>query len=157
MFKTFRLDFVSIGCARSGTTWLRECLQEHPQICVSDLKELCYFCSDPQWAPFSNNFRSENWLNKRFSHYKPGQIKGELTPFYISDPTSPVLIKKAFPDIKILVSYRNPVDRLYSMYYISMSFFSMLQYNMVSFKGNLNNATIRFWSLWLIRVERRRS
>jgi hypothetical protein len=118
MSKSFRLDFVGIGCARAGTGWISHCLQEHPQICMAPSKELFYFCTDPQWGPFSNYFRGEAWLSKQFVHAQPGQSTGEFTPVYLSAPESPKLLKQASPEIKLLVSYRNPVDRLYSMYHM---------------------------------------
>lgn len=115
---TFKLDFVGIGCASAGTTWLYENLNKHPQICLAKQKELYYFCSKPQWGVVSYHSKGKDWLRSRFSHCKFNQEKGEITPIYIFDSTSPLLIKNSFSDIKLIISYRNPTDRLYSMYHM---------------------------------------
>jgi len=114
----FKLDFVGIGFPRSGSTWLYEVLRKHPQICMSKQKELFYFCKDPQWGGFSHYKLGDKWLQSNFSKSKPHQKRGEITPLYISDPASPALIKQSFPDIKILINYRNPTERMYSLYYM---------------------------------------
>jgi len=114
----FRLDFIGIGAAKAGTTWLAECLREHPQVCMSNPKELNYFCIKHVWPPSPTFYdKGERWLRARFSHWKPGQIRGEFSVSYLIDPESPVLIKKHFPDVKIIISYRNPTDGLYSFYH----------------------------------------
>jgi hypothetical protein len=41
----FSVDFVGVGAAKAGTTWLAHCLGEHPQVCASDPKELNCFCT----------------------------------------------------------------------------------------------------------------
>ena len=38
----FKVDFIGIGAERSGTTWIAQCLAEHPEICFSKEKEI-YF------------------------------------------------------------------------------------------------------------------
>jgi hypothetical protein len=113
-----RLNFVGIGAARSGTTWLAECLSEHPQVCISDYKELNFFCKKHLWPKFApSNNESFDWYHERFSHCKSSQIRGEISPSYLVDQDSPVLIKKYLPNIKILVSFRNPTESLYSLYH----------------------------------------
>ncbi len=37
---------------------------------------------------------------------------------YISDASSPALIKQLFSNIKIIANYRNPTERMYSLYYM---------------------------------------
>jgi hypothetical protein len=38
--------FLGIGAPKCGTTWLAECLREHPQVFVPEVKEVVYFSSD---------------------------------------------------------------------------------------------------------------
>ncbi len=37
------VDFIGIGAARSGTTWIAEVLRAHAEICISEPKEVRYF------------------------------------------------------------------------------------------------------------------
>ena len=112
------MDFVGIGCASSGTTWLHSALAEHPEICMPKTKELMFFNKNPLWATQANYHKGLSWLAKQFRHCSGVVVKGEISPIYISCPESAQLIHCHRLDIKLLVSFRNPVDRLYSMYYM---------------------------------------
>jgi hypothetical protein len=114
----FQLDFIGIGASKSGTTWLAVCLGEHPQICISRQKDIQYFCS--MNIRLNTTFvqtKGEDWLQAQFSHWTPGQLRGEISASYLPDLQSPKLIKARFPEARIIVSFRNPIDRLYSIYY----------------------------------------
>jgi hypothetical protein len=115
----FKIDFLGIGVAKAGTTWLSRCLREHPQICLSEPKELNYFCRTHIWPWGSPTFYDcgEKWLQSKFSHWRQGQLRGEFSNCYLVDPQSPLIIKKHYPEIKLIVSYRNPVEALYSLYF----------------------------------------
>jgi hypothetical protein len=118
MKNDFKLDFIGIGASKCGTTWIFKCLNDHPQIFTPPKKELTFFSTNPLWRGSTNHDRGEKWLKKKFSNSKQGQIKGEISPTYIVDPSSPMLIKEHNPDTKIIVAYRNPVDALYSFYHM---------------------------------------
>lgn len=114
----FKLDFVGIGSGKSGTSWIAECLRQHPQICMSTPKELNYFCTKTIWENASTfHSEGESWLMSRFLDWRLDQLRGEISPNYMIDPQTPKRIYDRFPDIKLIVSYRNPVDRLYSLYF----------------------------------------
>ena len=124
MFKTlkenFQLDFIGIGVPKAGTTWIYECLKEHPQICCSEPKELHFFNKNHGFHKPNSAWRYKkgmNWYKKHFSHCKPNQLKGEIDPLYIYEREALQLIKKHFPRIKVIVSLRNPIERAYSYYY----------------------------------------
>ena len=116
MEKPFKLDFVGIGAARCGTTWITRCLSAHPQICMSSVKEIRYFNARHHLRniPNENHAKPFSWYVSHFEHCLPEQVKGEFSPPYIFDEVAPLLIKKHFPDVKLLVSLRNPIDRAYS-------------------------------------------
>jgi hypothetical protein len=46
-----------------------------------------------------------------------GQAAGEFCTLYYSDPNSPERIYRHYPDIKLLLVLRHPVDQLYSHYW----------------------------------------
>ncbi len=112
----FKLDFVGIGAARCGTSWITTCLCAHPQICLSSKKEMRYFNArhHMQDIPNENHTKPFSWYVSHFEHCLPKQVKGEFSPPYLWDEAAPPLIKKHFPEVKLLVSLRNPIDRAYS-------------------------------------------
>ena len=113
--KDFKVDFMGIGAQKGGTTWIAKCLSEHPDICMSEPKEILYF---NKFSSFSNKCPINNyhkktfsWYRKHFLHCKKGQINGEFSAEYFYDKEAPRLIRKYFPDIKLIVllDYRNNI------------------------------------------------
>ncbi len=66
----------------------------------------------------SYRYRGPKWLKQRFAHSRPGQICGEITAVYIHAPESAALISQDMPHAKLIVMLRDPVERLYSFYYL---------------------------------------
>ena len=120
MAPTPTIDFIGIGAMRSGTTWLANCLRLHAEICVSEPKEVRYFnrqmLQGQRHAVNSNHAKPLSWYLNHFRHGRPHQIRGEFSPIYLYDVAAPAAIKRQFPDVKLLVCLRNPIDRAYSHY-----------------------------------------
>jgi len=114
----FKIDFIGIGAERSATTWIAKCLNEHPEICIPD-KELFFFNEyDPHYLSVKN-YRYRNglkWLKSKFAKCPRQNIKGEFTPTYLYDKKAAERIIKDFPNVKLIVSIRNPARRAYSQY-----------------------------------------
>lgn len=127
----FKIDFIGIGAQKAATTWIYNCLIEHPEICGARekeggvTKELHYF-HKKRSLPFEKNkeeldpssieTKGLEEYKKYFSHCSPDKLKGEFTPCYLYYPEAPKLIKQYFPQIKIIVCLRNPIERAYSQY-----------------------------------------
>ncbi len=117
------VDFIGIGAARSATSWLANVLRAHPDVCLSDPKEIRYF--NEQLIPIGSkkgqsnpNFsRGIDWYEAHFAHARGQQIRGEFTPIYLCDETAPRVIHRNFPDIRLILSLRSPIDRAYSHYW----------------------------------------
>lgn len=104
-------DFLFIGGARCASTWLHECLSEHPGTCVPRRpKELNFFNRDENYA------RGTDWYADFWEHREAGQIRGEVTPTYLCHTDSPKRIYETCPDVKFIACLRNPIDRTYSAY-----------------------------------------
>jgi hypothetical protein len=127
MNKPFPVDFIGIGAARSGTSWLANCLRRHPEICVSEPKEIRYFNyqnfpnpvgpdNEITRAVNGNYSRPASWYMKHFEHCRGHKVIGEISPIYLFDEKAPLRIKECCPDVKIIVSLRNPIDRAFSHY-----------------------------------------
>ena len=127
MENNFKVDFIGIGAPKSGTTWLFYCLGQHPKICLSVPKEIRYF-NRVNFSKYIRNFQEDNIMNKNhekplswyencFKHCSQDLTKGEFSVSYLYDHKAPLLIKQTFPDVKLIVCLRNPIDRAYSSYW----------------------------------------
>jgi len=113
-----KLDFVGVGAAKSGTSWLATCLSEHPRVCMAEPKTLNYFCEKAIWPEFRvNNRMGPDWLANRFIHCKSGQLLGEFSPNYLCDPQSPHLIIRHNPECRLIFCFRHPVEAVVSFYH----------------------------------------
>src|SRR3989344_1753054 len=102
----FKLDFVGIGAEKAGTTWLADCLGDHPEIYIPRQKELFFFNKyDPHYLTVKNYRykRGISWYKSQFRQSQPQTLKGEFSPTYIYDNEASFRIKKHFPDAKIIV------------------------------------------------------
>ena len=119
MCEEFKLVFIGIGAARSGTSWLSNCLRAHPDICLSEPREIQYFnLQHQEYGINKNHTKAFAWYTNHFRHCKAGKIKGEFSPIYFYDKQAPALIKKYFPEIRLILCLRNPIDRAYSHYWL---------------------------------------
>lgn len=105
----FQIDFIGIGVPRSGTTWVYECLKEHPEVCFSDDKETGFFRK-------KNMFNNINNYQKHFKHCIDGQIRGEFDTKYFSSENTATKIKETFPNVKLIIIFRNPTEVVSSYY-----------------------------------------
>lgn len=101
-----RPSFLVIGAQKSGTTALYDYLCLHPQITAAYQKETKYFDLYPN--------KSKEWYYGFFPKQKDGIISGEATPDYFFDSAVPERIHNLFPDIKLILILRDPVERAIS-------------------------------------------
>ena len=102
---------------KSGTTWLAKMLQSHPEIGFSRDKEISFF--NNVWAlvdkPHKSKLETEG-IELYEKYFNKGKIVGEWSVTYAPDPNVAKRIKNYFPNVKILVSLRDPVERTFSFY-----------------------------------------
>jgi sulfotransferase family protein len=126
-------NFLIIGPQRTGTTWLHANLRYHPQIMLSEPKELFFFSSlKPPSKPRFGSSELADYL--RFFHeppwrvalrnlisvwryresYRP-QVRGEATASYAALDRDVIDdITALRPEIKAMLMIRNPIDRAWS-------------------------------------------
>jgi len=113
MNKHKKIDFIGIGAPKCATTWIYSCLIEHPQICGPRNKELHFFSNE--------YFRGINWYHKQFKNCPDNKVLGEFSPSYFENPQAVQRIYEHFPNIKIIVCLRHPIERIISQYYFDKS------------------------------------
>lgn len=103
-------SFIGIGAPKAATTWLTAVLASHPGIYLPALKETHFFDYPYTQYPFSH-------YSRFFSDVSPGQIVGEYSVDYLASPEAPARIRRHLPDVRLIVSFRDPVDQIYSHYW----------------------------------------
>lgn len=114
-----------IGPQKTATTWIYRCISEHPEVCVPDQDTIHYF--DMFYT------KGAAWYNEHFSKCNPDQQRFDPTYTYIRSPLAPKRIAEDFPESKISLTIRNPIERAFSHYWhekkkgsITFSFSDML-------------------------------
>jgi hypothetical protein len=108
-----------VGGQRCGSSSLYEYMVAHSLIPRSGVKEIHYY---------DNNFqRGNSWYRAyfptrfyaRLTAMRLGRepLAGDATPYYMVHPHAMGRIAKEYPNAKILVALRNPVDRAYSHFF----------------------------------------
>lgn len=108
-------DFLIIGEAKTGTTFLYYLLTRHPYAEPAATKEVHYF--DRRLKDFRGNL---DWYRSQFPPptWREGQrvITGEASPYYMYHPHAARRASEVVPEARIIALLRNPVDRAYSEY-----------------------------------------
>jgi hypothetical protein len=111
-------NFFIAGAPRCGTSSLHSWLQAIPGIYMSRIKEPNFFSraviADDH--PLIKPIRDEDEYLALFAGAETAPVRGEASPNYLEDPEAPFHIARRSPGAKVLVSLRDPVERLYSHY-----------------------------------------
>src|ERR1700726_3116232 len=103
-----RVDFVIGGTQKGGTSALDSFLRQHPEICLPETrKELHFFDradEDKDYKKYHANFRLQ----------PQHRIAGEASPIYMYWETAPYRIWNYNPQMKWILTLRNPVERAFS-------------------------------------------
>ncbi len=99
-------NFIGIGAQKCASTWLYRMLSSHPEAGVSQEKEVDFFSYH-----YDHGYQ---WYEKKFSDCGDRTSVGEVSPSYFSEPAVPGRVRQYIPDAKILVSFRDPVQRALS-------------------------------------------
>jgi tetratricopeptide (TPR) repeat protein len=103
-------DFIIAGATKCGTTSLYKYLDKHPQIIVSRKKEIDFF---------NRHFaRGLDWYLSQFPFLDDRSfITGEASPNYLDAPIAARNMYQTFPNIKLIILLRNPIEKAVSSYY----------------------------------------
>lgn len=101
-------DFVGVGSQGTATAWWHRLLLHHPAIRRPiggrDLHFFDALCAremtDEDVAAYHEMFPRRD-----------GELTGEWTPRYMYDPWTPVLLRRAAPDARLLVMVGDPIER----------------------------------------------
>lgn len=99
-------DFIAVGPGRTATTWLHEKLKGHADL-PAGLKETDFFTT--------NYAKGIDWYARHFRYASGARPIGEVNP-YFGFPEAAERIQRHIPRCRIICTFRNPVERIYSSY-----------------------------------------
>ena len=101
-------SFVIIGAVKAATTWALEQLQVNPAL----------YMPDPEPHYFSSEFdRGVEFYQDYFTEAAgTGRILGEKSADYLAHPQAAQRMAAMLPDARLVVQFRNPIERAYSDY-----------------------------------------
>lgn len=112
-------NLVVIGAMKCGTTSLHRYLDAHPDVSMSNPKELNFFFgpdTGDDGSPWRSNWhRGTGWYAGRFGD---GPVRGESSPGYTS-PDHPEVAERmarVVPAVRLIFMVRDPVARAVSQY-----------------------------------------
>jgi hypothetical protein len=100
-------NLIVIGAQKCGTSGLHYYLSLHPEISVSQPKELNFFIAERNWP------RGVDWYR---GHFDPNaKVRSEASPNYTAYPQHlevPERMHSVVPEAKLLYMVRDPLDRI---------------------------------------------
>lgn len=104
-------NLVIIGAMKCGTSALHRYLQIHPDIFMSNEKELDFFIEGKNWE------KGRAWYESMFTG--EAKIYGESSPDYTNHPAMkrvPERMHSIIPEAKLIYMVRHPIERIVSQY-----------------------------------------
>jgi hypothetical protein len=115
-------NFLVVGAPRAATTSLHYYLAQHPDVCMSTIKEPNYFLFDQEHdgRPFvvddpritAKSVRKPAAYARLFP--RSATAVGEASPLYLYTEQTPGLVARTIPDVRIITVVRDPAERALS-------------------------------------------
>lgn len=102
-------NFIYIGPDKAGSSWLHEVLLQHPEVFLTEAKDLYFF--DRYFD------RGLSWYRAQFRRAMPGhRVVGEVCQDYLFEPEAAKRIRDCLGEINLMVTLREPAARAHSSY-----------------------------------------
>lgn len=116
-----KINFLGIGAQKCASTWIYRILSDHPEVAVYDGKEIDFFS-----AYYDRGYQWYEGLFNNINNLEKAVAIGEISPSYFVDSDTP---KRAFlynPNMRIILSLRDPIERAYSnhLHQIKIGYFA---------------------------------
>jgi len=104
-------NFLIVGAQKCGTTSLHDILSRHPQVQMSEIKEVNFFINPHKYD------RGLDYYSTFFNQKENAIAIGESSPGYLCYPEVYNKIKEDLGNIKIVILLRDPIKRAFSQYW----------------------------------------
>lgn len=129
------MNFIIVGAQKSGTSSLFEYLSKQPGVFMPTCKEVDFFSRPERYSKGIEHYKDY------FSKAHKDACLGEASPQYMYFRETAELIYKSFPEVKIIMCLRDPIERAYSHYNMnkrkcieSLDFENIIEKQLASFK-----------------------
>lgn len=112
-------SFFVVGPPRTGTSWLHDVLSQHT-VLPYPTKETRFFDKH-----FDRGF---DWYRAHYSVSTENRLVGEVAPTYFVSNLARERIAERVPAARVICIFRNPVDRLVSLYRVKRAY-GMIPWN----------------------------
>jgi hypothetical protein len=102
--------FLGIGAPKCATTWLYQCLREHPEVFMSAIKEVDFFRAGSIAGRLPE-------YEAHFEQAGDARAIGEISVRYFTSELAPARIAATLPDVRLIAALRNPMDQVNSHYW----------------------------------------
>lgn len=107
-----RLNFLVIGAQKCATTWLYECLSEHPELHLPSHKREIWYLGGDLYEQ-----RGARWYMDLLADAPAGRLLGDVSVEYMFDPRAAPAVASHASGTRFIVSLRDPIDRAISACY----------------------------------------
>jgi len=104
-----RPNFLFIGAAKTGSSWMYEIMLQHPRIFVPAIK-------DPYFFDRFYDLGMDWYLRLFEPAPESAEAVGELSHDYLYSPLAPQRISRDLPGVRLIACLRNPMDHIVSSY-----------------------------------------
>src|SRR5579862_3091261 len=136
-------SFFIIGPPRTGSSWLHEVLRRHTLL-PSPSKETRFFDT--------HFHRGMKWYLAHYQQSGAGRRMGEVAPTYFASALARERMALTVPQAKIVCVFRNPVDRIVSLYrvkraygWIPWSFTEAIEHDPELMESGRYASTLKLW------------
>jgi len=124
--KVDQVNFVVAGVQKAGTTALHDFLAQHPHVALLRDQALHFFDKEEHFSSSQAGLVTQPDYGVLLGNFDSGwrwRVAGEVTADYLYYPRALERVARYNPDMKVIVSLRNPVERAFA------------HWNMQRFKG----------------------
>ena len=117
--KIDQVNFVVAGVQKAGTTALHDFLAQHPHVALLRDQALHFFDKEEHFSSSRASLVTEPDYDVLLENFDSGwrwRVAGEVTADYLYYPRALERIARYNPDMKVIVSLRNPVERAFSQW-----------------------------------------
>ncbi len=141
-----KIDFLGIGAQKCASTWVHRVLSDHPEVAVYPGKEIDFF------SYYYNH--GYEWYERHLGDIGSAKVVGDVSASYFSDTNAPDRVFLYNPNMRIVLSLRDPIERAYSNHLHEVRVGHLTGLNLVFENGLSNNPMYVTQSLYAQQLSR---